>query len=320
MKLNSKRRQYRRSRRSRKLWYRKPRFLNRVKYKRKGWLAPSLRHKLDSHLRIIEKIKKLLPISKIVVEVASFDIQKIKNPIIAGVGYQNGEQKGFWNVREYVLYRDNHSCQNCKGKSHDEVLEVHHIKSRQIYGDRPDNLITLCSTCHKKVSEGKLSLKIQPSNGFKAETFMTTIRWSLVNKLREIGNSVTHTYGHITKSRRIDLKLEKSHSNDAFVIANGEGQKKMDCSYIIKQVRKQNRKLFKGIRSHIRNTAPRFIKGFQRFDKVLFKSEECFIFGRRSSGYFNLKGLDGHLIHSSAKVRDLKLLESFKTLLWEETA
>ena len=70
-----------------------------------------------------------------------------------------------------------------------------------------------------------------------------------------------------------------------------------------------------GIRSHIKNTAPRLIKGFQRYDNVLWKNVECFIFGRRKTGYFDIRKLNGDKIHSSAKVGDLRLLESFGTLL-----
>ncbi|MBA7625043.1 hypothetical protein ES703_32464 [subsurface metagenome] len=316
VKLNSERRQYRRSRRSRKTWYRKPRFLNRKKDK--GWLAPSIQHKLDSSLKLTGKVKEILPIAKINVEVAAFDIQKIKNPEIEGEGYQNGVQKNFWNTREYVIFRDNHICQGCKGESKDPVLEVHHLESRQTGGDRPDNLITLCNTCHKKVSQGKLELTIKPPDSFKAQTFMNTVRWKLVNKLRELENSVYYTYGCITKSKRIELGLAKSHSNDAFIIAGGYRQKRTS-GYIIKQVRKCNRKLFKGIRSHIKNTAPRFVKGFQRFDKVLWKGIECFVSGRRKTGYFDIRMLTGEKLSDSVKYSQLKLLESAKTLLIERS-
>ncbi|MCD6102874.1 MAG: HNH endonuclease, partial [Thermotogaceae bacterium] len=82
-------------------------------------------------------------------------------------------------------------------------------------------------------------------------------------------------------------------------------------------VRKCNRKLFKGARSHIRNTAKRYIKGFQRYDKVLWHGIECFIFGRRETGYFDLRKLDGTKIHASAKASELKLLERAKTFLIE---
>ena len=77
--LNSERLSYRRARRNRKTWYRKPRFLNRVQSKKEGWFAPSLVNKIEIHLKVIEKIANILPLSSIKVEVANFDIQKIEN-------------------------------------------------------------------------------------------------------------------------------------------------------------------------------------------------------------------------------------------------
>ena len=87
-------------------------------------------------------------------------------------------------------------------------------------------------------------------------------------------------------------------------------------AYKIKQVRKQNRKLYKGIRSHIRNTATKYVNGFQRFDKVRYKNKECFVFGRRVKGFFSIKKLDGEVIHTDIKYIKLKLLESFKMLFY----
>jgi hypothetical protein len=144
---------------------------------------------------------------------------------------------------------------------------------------------------------------------------MSMVRWKLVNKLRDAGNIVNHTYGYITKFDRIALGLEKSHSTDAFVIARGTMQERSPITYLIKQVRKCNRKLFKGDRSHIKNTAARIIHGFQRYDKVLWKKIDCFVFGRRKTGYFELRTLEGTKIHASAKVKDLKLVETANTFL-----
>ena len=79
--LLSTRRQNRRTRRNR-LRYRKARFYNRKK--NKGWLAPSIKHKIDSHINIVNMVNSILPISKVIVETASFDIQKIQNPEING--------------------------------------------------------------------------------------------------------------------------------------------------------------------------------------------------------------------------------------------
>ena len=103
--LNQKR-MYRRNRRSR-LLYRKPNFLKDTKGK--DWLAPSIQHKYDSHLKLVERIKKILPVTDVILEVANFDIQKIKNPKIEGKEYQEGEQKGFSDLREYILHRDRHT-------------------------------------------------------------------------------------------------------------------------------------------------------------------------------------------------------------------
>src|SRR5699024_4891645 len=105
------------AKRNRKTRYRKPRFLNRTKPK--GWLAPSVQHKVASHIKLVDKVHQILPIKSITVEVAQFNIQKINDPSIEGVEYQQGEQLGFWNIREYVFFRDKHTCKQCKGKSKD---------------------------------------------------------------------------------------------------------------------------------------------------------------------------------------------------------
>lgn len=234
---------YRRNRRGR-LRYRKPRFDNRKI--EKGWLAPSIQHKLDSHVRIIEKMKRVLPIQNVVIEVANFDIEKIKNPDISGVEYQQGEQMNFWNVREYVLHRDKHQCQNpnCKNKAKEFILQVHHIVFRSNGGtDAPNNLITLCTKCHTPANhkKGKFLYEWQTNKpklkSFKDSTCMTTLRWRLINM-----EDAKVTYGYITKSKRIGLGIEKTHNNDAFVVAGGNQQKR--CEPItFQQIRRNNRSL-----------------------------------------------------------------------------
>jgi hypothetical protein len=239
---NKERAMYRRQRRHR-LRYRAPRFDNRKKPG--GWLAPSVQHKLNSHLRLIARVKNLLPITEVVVEVASFDIQAIKNPGIQGKEYQQGEQSGCWNLREYVLHRDGHQCQNpgCKNKAGDKILQVHHIGYwKGDRADRPGNLIALCDKCHRPEShkEGKFLWGWEPKvRSFRQETFMTTIRWKLVNALQ-----CKHTYGYITKTHRIALKLGKSYANDAFCVAGGCNQTR-SAPLHVEQVRRNNRSLEK---------------------------------------------------------------------------
>ena len=77
--LLSTRREFRRARRNRKTRYRKPRFDNRVRSKHKGWLAPSVEVKIQEHITAIKmRLCRILPVSKVVVETAEFDLQLLK--------------------------------------------------------------------------------------------------------------------------------------------------------------------------------------------------------------------------------------------------
>jgi len=237
---NKERSSYRRTRRSR-LRYRKPRFDNRKRSD--GWLAPSIQHKLDSHIRVIELVKKILPVDNIIIEVANFDTQKILNPNIQGLQYQQGAQKDFYNLREYILHRDGHKCQNpnCKTNDKNPILVLHHIVFRSNGGsDSPNNLITLCDKCHTpRNHHGFLKTWKPKIPSLKPATFMSMVRWKLLNKL-----GCKHTYGYITKSKRIANGIEKSHANDAFVIAEGTKQKRVK-TFEAMQVRRNNRSLDK---------------------------------------------------------------------------
>lgn len=319
--LLSTRRENRRTRRNRKTRYRKPRFENRMR--NAGWLAPSVQNKVDTHLTVVRRLHEILPITRIIVEVAAFDIQKIKNPDIDGTEYQQGEQLGFWNVREYVFFRDGHTCQCCKGKSKDKILNVHHIESRKTGGNAPNNLVTLCETCHKGYHEGKVKLSKNINRGmsFRDAAFMVIMRWAFYNQLKKLYPNVSLTYGYLTKNARIRNELPKTHCVDARCISGHPLVEPLGYYFYQKKVRCHNRQIHKntilkgGYRK--RNQAPYTVKGFRLFDKVLYNNQECFIFGRRSSGYFDLRKLDGTKIHASASYRKLKLLETRKTMLCE---
>lgn len=317
-------RQYRRSRRNR-LRYRRCKFPNKrfqeTKLKKpKGWIAPSIIHKIESHLKIVALINTILPISKTIVEVASFDIQKIKNPDISGKEYQQGNQLDFWNVREYVLFRDGHKCQGRKNCSN-KILNVHHIESRKTGGNSPANLITLCENCHNDYHAGKLKLNLKRGKSFRDAAFMGIMRWAFYNRLKNMYENVSLTYGYITKNTRITNNLPKEHRVDAFCISSNPAAKRLNTWFLLKKTRCHNRqihkgKILKGGRKK-NNQAPYLVHGFRLFDKVEYQNQECFIFGRRSSGYFDLRTLDGSKIHNSTSVKQLRLLEKSKSLLCE---
>nr|QNO50292.1 hypothetical protein AHGKLJGF_00027 [Methanosarcinales archaeon ANME-2c ERB4] len=311
--LLEKRKAYRRTRRSRK-WYRKPRFNNRGK---KGWLAPSIKHKLNSHIKLIEKLKKILPITRIIVEVASFDTQKMQNPEISNIEYQQGELQGY-EVREYLLEKWGRKCAYCSKKY--VPLEIEHIVPRSRGGsDRVSNLTIACHECNQTAEEfGHPQIQAKAEKSLKATAFMNIVRNRIVDIL-----GCDQTYGYITKHDRIELYLKKSHANDAFVIADGNDQERANHIHIGKQVRRQNRSLFKANffkGGKLKRNTVKEVKGFRRFDKVKYDDKECFIHGLRSSGYFDLRTITGDRIGTSVNSKKLTLLERARGIIQEMCA
>ena len=322
--LLSDRRMYRRARRSRKTRYRKARFINRVRTKTKGWLAPSVEHKIQSHINIVDTLHKILPIKNIIVELANFDIQKINNPDIKGDSYQFGEAYGFENTKSYILFRDNYTCQHCKGKSKDSKLHVHHIIFRSQGGSNiPDNLICLCKTCHDKLHNGEIKLNSKGSKKVhKDSTFMNIMKNTLLSRLKTHYEDIEITYGYITKQNRYNNSIDKTHRFDALTISGNFTAKPLNYVFYMKKVRCQNRMIHKAkiLKWNVKklNQAKYEVLGFRLFDKVSYNNKEYFIFGRRNSGYFDIRTLEGEKVNKgSISCKLLKLVQTRKNILIE---
>ena len=293
VKLISTRAKLRRSRRSRKTRYRPARFLNRRRTKKKGWLPPSIKNKLNAHVKTIDSAINLLPVTKIILETAKFNIAKINNPEIKD--YTSGPQKGFANVRAYILARDNYQCQSCKKKN--VKLQVHHIESRKTGGNAPNNLITLCEECHLKYHSGDLKLNFKRGKSFRDATFMSILRKRLPTQLREKYSSIQieETFGYITKANREKAGLPKEHRYDAWAISNNPNAQLGSEWWKMKQVQKHNRKIHKatpkkGGKRDLEQS-PYKTHGYRLYDKIKFNNEIFFIIARRLNGCFTLKNI-----------------------------
>ena len=301
----AKRRETRRTRRHYTVEHRKPRFDNRRRFE--GWLPPSIQHKLDTHKALIRLACEILPIGQVHVESPAFDTHKIINPDVDGKGYAEGPQKGYRNVREYVLDRDGHVCQ-APGCSETRNLQVHHIESRLTGGNAPGNLVTLCPDCHEKHHAGQLNLShLKRSPSLKDASQASIIGSCLVRDLADdlpSGMELFVTCGYETAGVRKATGLEKTHVIDARVIAGGAGVQPAEKVFRLRKIRRHNRQyyksnLLKGGRRKA-NTVAGEVYGFQRYDVVLLDSEEkCWIDGLRSSGYFKLRRFDGSLVVTS---------------------
>ena len=311
-KLMEKRRSLRKSRRNRKTRYREPRFDNRVHSKHRGWLAPSVEQRIGYHIHLIEFVCKLLPVSRIVVEEAKFDIRKIQDPDVEGVGYQHGPQYGFDNVKEYVRCRDGYKCRKCGNKTH---LEVHHIVQRKDGGtNHRDNLVTLCHDCHAALHRGEFTLP-KPRGGYKDPAFMNQMRNKLVERLKaKYGNMVQTTFGYLTRIGRTAAGLPKDHNIDARIISGNANAKLNDIMWRITKHRCHNRKLHREVPAkHGRRRAAQSahrVFGFGLHDRVTVTTNDTsgYLAVLRTSGIFVIRDANGDLV-AECTYRRLRLLE-----------
>lgn len=298
---------YRRSRRDRKTRYREPRFLNRTKSKKKGWLPPSILSRIDSSFMWIDKFTSLLPNPKVSIEVGKFDVAKMINPKIGGVDYQKGQTYGYHGIRYFVFARDSYTCQVCKKK--DKILQTHHIVYTSKGGsNRADNLITVCTDCHtsKNHKEGGIlydwMVKNKKVKSYKEAPFMNILRLRVFNKYP----NATITYGSTTTPRRKELGLEKTHYNDAIAISGIEDiGSNTDNIFKIKQFRKKKRSLHEATARKGRKTQnttqkrnsknTKYQKGYYLNDKVEAFGKVGFISGFTSGGCY-IKDIEGNYI------------------------
>ena len=300
---------YRRNRRNRKTRYRKSRWLNRRNSIRKDRFSPTMTSKINSHLKEIRFVNSILPVTKTVIETATFDPHALKNPEVLKNKwlYQRGINYGYANTKAYVLARDGYTCQHCKGKSKVKRLEVHHIQFKREEGsDDPENLITLCKACHNAVHKEEFALKLKgrKKGQLNHATQMNSIRAQLLKLLPE----AEETFGFVTKEHRQMYEMEKEHHIDAVFIAGQGLEPKFKTDKIVfkKCVPDGDYQQYKGIRSEQKIETGK-IYGFRKFDKVRYKGNEYFIKGRMSTGYAILMDIDG-------TKRDIKPIPKFERM------
>lgn len=147
------RRAFRRRRRTANLRHRVPRFLNRTKPQ--GWLAPSLQHRVDTVSAWVTRLSRLTPVTTISQELVRFDMQKMVNPEVSGIEYQQGTLQGY-EVREYLLEKWGRACAYCGAQ--DVPLEIEHITAKSQGGsDRLGNLTLACRECNQAKGNSPLA-------------------------------------------------------------------------------------------------------------------------------------------------------------------
>ena len=217
-----------RNRRRGNLRYRQPRFYNRTKPK--GWLAPSLRHRVDTTLSLVSKLQKIAPVASISQELVKFDTQLMRNPEMSGIEYQQGALAGY-SVREYLLEKWGRKCAYCAVEN--VPLQIEHIHPKSKGGSNAvSNLALACEPCNKKkgVLDVKVFLQNKPEQLQKIEAqvkrplkdaaAVNATRWALVNQLKEKGLPVELSNGAKTKFNRTQHAIPKTHALDAVCVGD----------------------------------------------------------------------------------------------------
>lgn len=221
---------HRRRRRSQNLRLRAPRFDNRTRCD--CWLPPSLQHRVDTGMAWVNRLRRWAPITDLTIERVKFDMQKMANPEISGVLYQQGELAGY-EVREYLLEKWGRCCAYCGAEN--TPLEIEHIQARINGGsDRVSNLTLACRPCNQRKGnqhiEGFLEGKPELLSKIKAKAkaplrdaaAVNATHNSLFSALLATGLPVATGTGAQTKYNRSRLGIPKTHALDAVCVGELE--------------------------------------------------------------------------------------------------
>jgi 5-methylcytosine-specific restriction endonuclease McrA len=287
---------YRRARRSRKTRYRSPRYANRTH--KAGWLPPSLSSKREATLRVVLLLASLLPVRRVNVEIASFDMQKMRNPEITGVAYQQGTLFGY-QVREYLLEKWERTCAYCGAQG--IALQVEHIVPKGRGGsDSITNLTLACEPCNMRKGNrtaaefGYPEIQAHARAPLRDAAHVSAQKTTLLAQLQEqFGvQQVQVRYGYQTKYQRIQvLHLPKSHFHDAVAIACelGEMATSLSVVWFLRCLPRGSYQRFNGKRSEHKAWAPSKVKGWKLYELVVTKGHLGYIGGRREKGSFLVK-------------------------------
>lgn len=223
----------RRGRRNRNTRYRQARFLNRTKPK--GWLAPSLMHRIETTMGWINRLIRWSPIVSLALERVKFDMQKMQNSDIQGIQYQQGtlfEKE----VMEYLLEKWNHKCMYCGIE--DVPFEKEHLIPRSRGGsNRISNLGLSCRKCNQAKSNLTLEeflankpellkkIKATLKKPLKDAAAVNATRNKLFYEMLKTGLPVETGTGAQTKYNRKMYNIPKTHALDAACVGDIRGVK-----------------------------------------------------------------------------------------------
>mgnify|MGYP004644448747 FL=1 len=213
----------------------------------KGWITPTVRQLIQTHINIIRQICSILPVVDWSIEGNKFAFMELEDNTVQGIDFQNGRLKGFKDASEYIEYLQEGKCIFCNNP----IEHYHHITPKSKGGsDRPENLVGLCECCHHKVHKGEASLaEIGEKKKFAHLSVLNTAMPFILKELQNMfgEDKLSICAGYDTKNYRDLYHIGKDHHLDAACIAglthDIQIQTKNLTTFEIQQYRNHNRSI-----------------------------------------------------------------------------
>lgn len=188
-----------------------------------GWLTPTANQLLLTHLNVVKKVQKILPVSDVVLELNKFAFMAMDNPNIKRWEYQKGPLHGFGSVEDAVSVSQDGHCIFCEKA----IAHYHHVVPVSKGGSNTlDNRVGVCEQHHQLVHtepawRKKLaSEKVGLNKKYHALSVLNQIIPHLECELAAaFPEHCFVTNGQSTKAFRDANGVEKTHHSDAYCIA-----------------------------------------------------------------------------------------------------
>ena len=223
-----------------------------------GWLTPTANQLLQTHINLVKKIQKFLPVSDVVLEVNKFAFMQLDNPNILKWQYQQGSlyQKG--GLESAVSEMQECHCLFCKKP----IDHYHHVVPQSKNGSNTiGNIVGLCTKHHDLVHketawQEKLTKKKTGLN--KKYGALSVLNQIIPALTKELGvlfpKHFLVTTGKSTYDYRAAHGVSKDHWLDAYCIA---------CSVLFNDV----------CDNSINSRVPYELKQFRRHDRRALHKE-----------------------------------------------
>nr|WTB32860.1 RNA-guided endonuclease IscB [Streptomyces sp. NBC_00830] len=274
---------YRHRRRSANCRYRARRSHNRTRPK--GWLPPSVQHRIDTTLATAHRLSRYAPVTEIHIEQVAFDTHAMTaGRDLTAADYRNGTLAGT-EIRAYLLATWGRTCAYCGASG--VPLNIDHIQPLSHGGSsRISNLTLACIGCNQAKGSTPVekflahhparlaAIRVQIKAPLRDAAVMNATRQLLTDTLATLGKPVHTWSGGRTKWNRTAMGLPKTHTLDALCVGQLDHEAEAGTVRVPQQVQVVTAT---GRGSYARTTPDRY--GFPRLARARQKRHHGFATG-----------------------------------------